>query len=134
MNLDKLHIIKKIHSKADSMNISWDNDPRFMDWTHKIAGERHLDDMNLDDLLKVYALISIGEYGRNLTTEADLQLHRALSAYISPRETEKVRDKMTKMHQVQKYKEDPRFVKLKQSAKKLRNKMNVQRIGEKNEK
>lgn len=134
MNIDKPRIIKKIHAKADSMNISWDNNPDFMDWTNKITGERHLDDMNIDDLLAVYALISMGEYGRTLTSEADLYLHRALSAYISPRETEKVRDKMEKMYKVQNYEEEPRFVKLKQAAKKLRNKMNVQRIGEKNEK
>jgi hypothetical protein len=90
--------------------------------------------MGIDDLLKIYALISLGEYGRSLTNEDDLYLHRALSAYISPRETEKVRDKMQKMYQVQNYKEEPRFIKLKKAAKKLRNKMNVQRIGEKNEK
>jgi hypothetical protein len=132
MNLNKPYLIKKIHSKADSMNVIWDNDPNFMDWTNKITGERHLDDMNIDALLKIYALISLGKYGRTLTAEADLYLHRALSAYISPRETEKVRDKMEKMYQVQNYKEEPRFVKLKKAAKKIRNKMNVQRIGEKN--
>jgi hypothetical protein len=129
MTLDKQKILSKIHTKADSMNISWDNDPTFMDWTQKQTGKRHLDALDIIGLLKVYLLISLGQYDKPLTSEDDLVLHRAISTYVSPKETEKVKAKMNKIYTPQDHKEDPRFVKLKQITKKIRNKINVQRIG-----
>jgi len=45
---------KDIHNAASEANISWDNDPEFLNESEKITGEKHLDDMSdsqLSDML-----------------------------------------------------------------------------------
>ena len=44
---------KDIHEKADSVGVTWDNDPGFMAWTKKLTGKEHLDDMNQQQLSTV---------------------------------------------------------------------------------
>jgi hypothetical protein len=130
MKIDNSKIINKIKHKADLMQIDYNTDSHFMDWAQSLTGVRHLDEMSSKDLIKLYVLMSLGEYQHGITTEgADLYLHRALSAYISPRETEKVKEKMMKMYIKPDYKEDPRFVKLKQATKNIKSKINLKNIG-----
>jgi hypothetical protein len=45
---------KDVHNAADKANISWDNDPEFLNESRNITGKEHLDDMSdsqLSDML-----------------------------------------------------------------------------------
>jgi len=55
LRVDKTsHIAPKdIHEEADSVGVTWDNDPGFMAWTKKLTGKEHLDDMNQQQLSTV---------------------------------------------------------------------------------
>ena len=53
-----------IHNLADNFGISWDNDPNFMDYSRRITGKRHLDDMNSSELEQLAgALSKLHEHG-----------------------------------------------------------------------
>ena len=41
---------KDVHDAADKANISWDNDPSFLDESKDITGKKHLDEMTNDQL------------------------------------------------------------------------------------
>lgn len=43
-----------IHDLADRVGVAWDDDPSFMRMTQRLTGERHLDDMDQDQLRRVY--------------------------------------------------------------------------------
>jgi hypothetical protein len=47
----------QIHQLADKLNIPWDDDPEFKNWTKNIAGKSHLDDMSKDELSTVYSAL-----------------------------------------------------------------------------
>lgn len=42
--------VKDIHNLADLKNIKWDNNPKFMKWTKKLTGSKHLDDLSQEKL------------------------------------------------------------------------------------
>lgn len=44
---------KDVHNLADTLNVSWDDDPGFMAWTKQVVGKEHLDDMSEKELLAV---------------------------------------------------------------------------------
>lgn len=46
-----------IHYMADKKGVSWDNNPKFMYLCKKLTGKRHLDDMDSDELAKVYSYL-----------------------------------------------------------------------------
>lgn len=125
MNLSKDKILKKIITKAASMQIDTDKDPHFINWSREITGKSYLKDMTPVELIEIFILLALGEYQRGLTTEDDLYLHRAISAYITPKETQKVKDKMAKMIVTQQYKEDPRFMHLIPKTRKVKDKIDV---------
>lgn len=116
-------ILKKIIEKANLMQIDLSSDTHFKNWIKSISGVDELSGASNINLLKIYILLSLGEYQRGLTTEDDLYRHRAVSAYVTPKETEKVKQKMMKMYIKPDYKEEPRFVQLVQKTKKLRKKL-----------
>jgi hypothetical protein len=43
-----------IHKRADELEIPWDDDTAFMNWTKELTGESHLDDLTSKELSKVY--------------------------------------------------------------------------------
>ena len=43
-----------VHDLADKLNIPWDDDADFMDWTKEVVEKSHLDDMTSEELEKVY--------------------------------------------------------------------------------
>lgn len=45
---------KMIHDLADRKGIPWDNEPSFLKLTKRLTGKEHLDDLNADQLQKVY--------------------------------------------------------------------------------
>jgi hypothetical protein len=51
---DKPISIKDVHDLADKLNIPWDDDVEFMDWTEELTGKRHLDKMTSKEISKVY--------------------------------------------------------------------------------
>jgi hypothetical protein len=46
-----------IHDLADRKGIPWDNEPSFLKLTKQLTGKEHLDDLNADQLQKVYDFI-----------------------------------------------------------------------------
>jgi hypothetical protein len=48
---------KMIHDLADRKGIPWDNEPSFLKLTKQLTGKEHLDDLNADQLQKVYDFI-----------------------------------------------------------------------------
>lgn len=48
---------EQIHQLADKLNIPWDDDPKFKNWTKNITGKSHLDDMSKDELSTVYSAL-----------------------------------------------------------------------------
>lgn len=53
---------ESIHKLANSLGVSWDGDPHFMNWCHSLVGKKHLDDMSEGELLKVYMELKNGRY------------------------------------------------------------------------
>jgi hypothetical protein len=51
---DKPISIKDVHERADKLNIPWDNDDEFMNWTKELTGKCHLDKMTSKEISKVY--------------------------------------------------------------------------------
>jgi len=49
--------IKDVHELADTLNIPWDDDTEFMDWTKELTGESHLDKMTREELSVIYAAL-----------------------------------------------------------------------------
>jgi hypothetical protein len=47
-----------VHRLADTKNIPWDNSRKFMNYTEKLVGKRHLDDMSAEELRTVYNHLS----------------------------------------------------------------------------
>ena len=54
LNEDKPISKEDIHQLADKLNIPWDDDADFMDWTKEVVEKSHLDDMTSEELEKVY--------------------------------------------------------------------------------
>ena len=52
---------KDVHELADELNIPWDDDAKFMEWTKEVIGKSHLDEMTPEELSKVYAALEKGE-------------------------------------------------------------------------
>lgn len=44
---------KEIHRMADKKDIPWDDDPKFKNWSKKLTGKAHLDDMSPEQLAKL---------------------------------------------------------------------------------
>jgi hypothetical protein len=51
---DKPISIEDVHDLADKLNIPWDDDVEFMNWTKKLTGKSHLDKMTSNEISKVY--------------------------------------------------------------------------------
>jgi len=53
---------ENVHAVADKMNISWDNDNNFMQFSKEITGKDHLDDMDSTELRKIIDALKSGQY------------------------------------------------------------------------
>ena len=63
---------KEVHKAADSVGMKWDNNKKFMDFSEKVTGKRHIDDMTSKERKKLIKKIlkeDIGE--RSWTSEYD---------------------------------------------------------------
>lgn len=49
----KEEAIAGVHAKADELGIPWDNDEKFMEFTQRVTGHRHLDDLTPKQLSNV---------------------------------------------------------------------------------
>lgn len=57
---------KMIHDLADRKGIPWDNEPSFLKLTKQLTGKEHLDDLDADQLQKVYDYIKKDEVDESL--------------------------------------------------------------------
>lgn len=114
-----------IHKVADKMSIKWDNNPKFMQWTEKITGKRHLDDMSSGELMKVYILLLAKKYPKEFTNEDDMYLHRAFSRYITPEKTAKLKQVLQRVYSRKQRKEEPKYAWLTSLANKVRDRISV---------
>ena len=46
--------VEDIHKRAEELDIPWDDDAQFMNWTKELTGKSHLDDLTSEELSKVY--------------------------------------------------------------------------------
>jgi len=46
-----------IHKRAEELDIPWDGDAQFMNWTKELTGKSHLDDLTNEELSKVYGAL-----------------------------------------------------------------------------
>lgn len=53
--------VKNVHSIANRLGVSWDNDKEFMKWTYDLTGKKHLDDMTEEQLMKVASALENGD-------------------------------------------------------------------------
>ena len=44
---------KEVHKAADSVGMKWDNNKKFMDFSKKITGKEHIDDMSSEERKKL---------------------------------------------------------------------------------
>lgn len=119
-----------IHKISDKKSINWDNNKRFMDWSEAITNKRHLDDMNQSELLKIYILILTNKYPKDLTNEDDLYLHRAVSQYVTPDRTEKLKKRLKNVYRKNDKKEQPKYIPLTALAKNIKNRISIKNIGD----
>ena len=49
--------VEDIHKRAEELDIPWDDDAQFMNWTKKLTGKSHLDDLTSKELSKVYGAL-----------------------------------------------------------------------------
>jgi hypothetical protein len=119
-----------IHKIADKYSIKWDNNKNFMDWTETLTGKRHLDDMDENELLKVYLLLLAKKYPMETTNEDDLYLHRAVSHYVTPEKTEKLKTRLRNVYNTKDKKEPAKYIPLTALAKNIKNIITFKKIGE----
>lgn len=119
-----------IHKAADKMEIKWDNNPKFMDWSESITGKRHLDDMTSSELTTIYMLILAKKYPKEFTNEDDLYLHRAMAQYITPERTKKLKQVLTRVYDRNTRKEEPKYAWLTTLANSIRDKISTKNTGE----
>lgn len=53
---------KEVHKAADSVGMKWDNNKKFMDFSEKVTGKRHIDDMTSKERKKLIKKILIEEF------------------------------------------------------------------------
>jgi phage gp16-like protein len=49
--------VEDIHKRAEELDIPWDDDAQFMNWTKELTGKPHLDDLTSKELSKVYGAL-----------------------------------------------------------------------------
>ena len=49
--------VEDIHSRADKLGISWDDDAEFMSWTEELTGKSHLDKMTNAEISIIYTAL-----------------------------------------------------------------------------
>lgn len=121
---------EKIHKLADRLSIKWDNNKEFMDWSEKITGKRHLDDMDSGDLLKIYLLLMADKYPKEQTNEDDLYLHRAVSQYVTPKRTERLKNVLKRVYVKNDKEENPKYIPLTSLANRIRKRISTKYDGE----
>ena len=75
-----------VHHLADKLNIPWDNDPDFLEWTKGVTGKEHLDDLNQSELKSVMTALNERKAFwvrlSHVTTQED-PIHRVASRWIT---------------------------------------------------
>ena len=56
---------KEVHKAADSVGMKWDNNKKFMDFSEKVTGKRHIDDMTSKERKKLIKKILKEDVGEN---------------------------------------------------------------------
>jgi hypothetical protein len=120
-----------VHKIADKMQINWDDNPKFMDWSESITGKRHLDQMTPEELTKLYLLLLAKQYPKEFTNEDDLYLHRAMSQYVTPERTKKLKHVLTRVYDRNTRKEEPKYAWLSSLANSIRDRISTKNTGEK---
>ena len=75
-----------VHHLADKLNIPWDNDPDFLEWTKGVTSKEHLDDLNQSELKSVMTALNERKAFwvrlSHVTTQED-PIHRVASRWIT---------------------------------------------------
>lgn len=58
---DGFPTVSDIHVLCDAMNIEWDDDQKFMDWTERLTGKRKLDELDQKGRELVYSALESGQ-------------------------------------------------------------------------
>ena len=71
-----------VHHLADKLNIPWDNDPDFLEWTKSVTGKKHLDDLNQNELKSVMTALNEKKAFLQFTvTPAEMDLEADLALF-----------------------------------------------------